>query len=168
MSVTLIATVGSASANTYATEDEAATYFASRLGGEKWPGEDVEKRGQALLTAMRLLERMPFIGQRADTTQYLEWPRIPVRPRERGCNGLEDQRGRQWAATVIPQPIKDAQCEIAYAMILDPSLNDPALIQATLKTDNLSIDHSKPAATRLRMARECLSGLVLHGQRLSR
>lgn len=176
MSATLVETVGAANANTYATKAEAATYFESRLGGEKWPAEDEDKVARALLTAMRILEGFRFIGQRADLTQALQWPRTSTRPRERGsnlvagllANSLIDSRGRQWAAGTIPQPIKDAQCEIAYAMLLDPSLNDPALIQAVMRSGNLTIDHRKPATSRLRMAFECLSGLLIHGTQLQR
>jgi hypothetical protein len=175
---TLTETVGSATANSYATAEEALAYFEARLGGEKWPA-GAAAATKALLTAMRILEGLRFKGRRVDATQALNWPRVANTPQERGWGdaspyiastslGLVAGNGRNYATTAIPQPIKDAQCEIAYAMILDPSLNDPALIQATLKTGNLTIDHRSPAATRLRMAYECLSGLVLHGTQLQR
>jgi hypothetical protein len=170
--LTLIATVAGASSTTYADAEYAADYFATRIGGDKWPTANTASVLAALLTAMRILEKLRFIGARSTTTQALEWPRLSSAPRERGCSadgaGLSDLRGKFYSVDAIPQPIKDAQCEIAYAMILDPSLNDPALIQASLKTGNLAIDHSKPAATRLRMAYECLSGLLIHGTQLNR
>lgn len=178
--VTLSETVGSASANTYQTVAGANTYFESRLGGEQWPSDNTDTCTKALYTAMRVLEGLRFIGRRVDTTQALNWPREANNPQERGQRlagewpqiagggeGLYAKDGKFYDSDAIPQPVKDAQCEIAYAMLLDPSLNDPALIQATLKTGNLSIDHSKAAASRLRMAFESLQGLIEHGTRLN-
>lgn len=176
---TLTATVGSASANTYATVTEARTYFASRLGGEQWPTGDEDQEGRALLTAMRILEGLRFKGRRVDTVQALCWPREANNPQERGRTlagewpeiagagqGLYTADGRFFDSDEIPQPIKDAQCEIAYAMILDPALNDPLAIQQILKTSTQTIDRTRPAAVRLRFAYEALSGLIEHGARL--
>lgn len=153
------ATVGSAIANSYQALDGASEYFANRLGAERWEDYSEDARRRALLSAVRVLDSLPFIGARVTETQALKWPRVNGLDNEE----LTDLQGREYAADVIPQPVKDAQCEIALAMLLDPSLNDSALIQAKLKTNRLEIDHTKPAYARLRMAFESLHGLLVWG-----
>ena len=76
-----------ASANSYGTVEQADHYFALRLDAGPWldleditGGRTVEQQKQAaLVTATRLLERVPFpyFGARAAEDQALSFPRSP-------------------------------------------------------------------------------------------
>lgn len=137
--LTLITTVGSTTATTYADAAYATDYFQTRLGGEQWQPTDTAQTTALLLTAMRVLEDLRFIGTRAAADQRLQWPRVANNPSERSnrkervtgyesidisSGGLFDRRNRFWPATAIPYPIKDAQCEIAFALLQDASVLD--------------------------------------------
>ena len=101
----LTATVGSASADTYATLAEFVTY-AENVG---WSLESTNaKNEQNLRRAAQWLDR-EFIwrGTRVNSTQVLEWPRV-LDFYPHGVLTI--------SSTEIPQAVKDAQCEIAYLM----------------------------------------------------
>jgi hypothetical protein len=90
----LVATVGGATSNSYATFVEANAYFAGRLGGEAW--NDVENGSLALITATSELEKLSYRGSKATESQALKFPRTGI-----------DQDG------VIPLPLKQATYELA-------------------------------------------------------
>ena len=79
-------------ANSYGSDAQADAYFSTRLDTEAWDrhrltGADPDqvKQRAALVSATRLIERLPFqfIGDRAHTQQVLSFPRVPVTaPRE--------------------------------------------------------------------------------------
>lgn len=80
MAITLVATVGSASANSYNTAAEltaaAALLFPRPTAFESADADDVAR---AAVTATRFLEQMQYVGERVDATQALSWPRAGVR-----------------------------------------------------------------------------------------
>lgn len=111
MPSTIVETVGSASANSYVTLDEAVTYFGDRLNTDAWDAaESGEGRNKALLMACKRLERENWLGNRVTTTQALSWPRYYVEK----VDGVSCE---YYAATEIPQQVKDAQCELALAFL---------------------------------------------------
>lgn len=115
MASTLVTTIGSASANSYVTLDEAASYFADRVGGESWADVgDVQAR--ALLTACKRLDRLNWLGSRVTTTQALAWPRYGVQKPD-GTASIGYGIADYYLTTEIPQPVKDAQCELAFALM---------------------------------------------------
>ena len=115
----IVVTIGSASANSYATLEEAATYFGDRLNASAWDaasgGDDQTK---ALLMACKRLERENWLGSRVDSTQYLSWPRYGVEKVD-SVGGTADFYGyvATYTSTEIPQQVKDAQCELALAYL---------------------------------------------------
>lgn len=138
MAVTLDATVAGANSNTYATEAEANAYFAARLPLNP-PWDDADDKTAALAMATRVLDlfmqplrvfmpgppphyltRRRWTGAPATTTQRLAWPRT----------GMYDQNGNAIPSTVIPQALKDAQCELAGLLIIqDTTLDNSVAVQ---------------------------------------
>lgn len=111
MTVTVTATVGSASANSYitvATGDDMAGLY---LGTLAWSSATTDNKGRALIMATRYLDELDWIGSRATTTQALAWPRTDA-----SCGDWD------FASTVIPQPIKQATFDLAEALLTTPTL----------------------------------------------
>ncbi len=171
--------------NTYADRDDAAAYFEGRLDAETWNTAGDERQEQSLLTAMRVLESLSYIGIPSTETQPLAWPRIANTPLERGlrtrnrvqtgyatltgaAGGLYDKKNRLWVATAIPAPVVNAQCEIALAMLTDRALNDMSIRKMLMKSRDLEIDHRQPAGHCVASAREWLAGLLKNGVELMR
>ncbi len=93
--------------NSYVSVADADTYFTERLGATAWTGATTGNKTAALLQACRTLERLRYIGSHPGSTQSLSWPR----------EGATDPRGYGIASTVVPQAMKDAQCEEALALL---------------------------------------------------
>lgn len=110
MAVSVDATPAGAAANSYVTLAEADAYFAVRSHSEAWTGElDDDTRRRALITACNQLEvALQWVGYPTTTTQRLGMPRVGLRVR----NGNAD-----YASDVVPQPIKDLQCEQALVVL---------------------------------------------------
>jgi len=134
-----IATPGAADANSYATLLEAAAYFTDRLPlVPSWSA--VADQTAALIMATRVLDLMSvarrtlriskdgtkyfytsraWTGAPATTTQALAWPRI----------GMYDLNGNLIASTVIPQMLKNAECELAGQLnAADTTLDNPIIV----------------------------------------
>jgi hypothetical protein len=120
MAITITATVGSASANSFVTEAEAVTYLATRLNrASTWTTvsgstcTDTEKI--ALIEATRELTRIAWQGARVDDTQALSWPRnYCVDPDAPLALGTSTTVGYPYyLATEIPDRIKEATIELA-------------------------------------------------------
>lgn len=81
--------------NSLVTLEEAENYFDVRFNSGDWYGLEEKDKEKLLITASQVLSRFDFVGCPQDTTQPLAFPR--------------DYE--------IPQDIKDAVCEEAYARI---------------------------------------------------
>jgi len=105
--VAIDATVGGASSNSYVTLEEANTYLAERLHADAWASASDSDKEKALLTACRHLERLRYWdGNRpafTDPRQRLTFPRT----QDTDADG----------AFIIPQPVKEAQCEEALSLL---------------------------------------------------
>ena len=150
MHIEIITTAGAADANSYADVDYADTYFTRRTNGAAWVDDaDEEAKMQNLLDAMPVLEALGVVGRRIGTTQALNWPRQAYRRQERWrerraipSDGLFDKNGRFWPSDEVPTPLMDAQCEIAFILHEQPTVNDVNLSEAQVKsfaTDGVSI-----------------------------
>jgi len=134
----IIATPGAADANSYATLLEAAGYFTDRLPLVP-PWSAVADQTAALIMATRVLDLMSiarrtlriskdgtkyfytsrsWTGAPATTTQALAWPRT----------GMYDLNGNLIASTVIPQMLKNAECELAGQLNAADTTLDNAII----------------------------------------
>ena len=82
MAITINATVGSASANSYITLADATAIiegFVENADVQHWNSGNTDSRNRALYTATQRLDRERFLGARATDTQALQWPRTGVR-----------------------------------------------------------------------------------------
>ena len=59
----------------YGTLERADNYFAQMLEGQRWLYTDYFKRTQALTSATKRIDRLNFIGEKADASQPLQFPR---------------------------------------------------------------------------------------------
>lgn len=119
MPLTLVTTLGAADANSYGTETEADQYFSERLFSTPWTSTvDSEKKKAALITAVRRLEQVAYVGRKATSTQALAWGRADV----------WDCETESWlATTTLPVAIKHAQFETAnwlLSLTADPTAQD--------------------------------------------
>lgn len=95
------ATVGGAASDSYVTTAEFDTYAAEM-------GWSVTVTEASLRRARMYLDRAyTWLGQRASSTQALQWPRY--------IGGYVE--GYPVASDAIPKAIMDAQCEMAYLIL---------------------------------------------------
>lgn len=108
MACSIDATVGGASANSYATIAEGTTYHDTHLYADAWTQTYDDKRCRALQMATRLLDYWyDWHGSPVNATQALLWPRVAVI----GPNGYEE------ASDAIPTRITDATIELARQLL---------------------------------------------------
>jgi len=88
----------------YATYTEGDTYFGEQLNVTAWTGAEDADKTKALQMATNAIDRLNFRGEKAVSTQDLQFPR-------------KDD-------SAVPQDVKDACCEIAIALLdgKDPEL----------------------------------------------
>jgi DnaT-like ssDNA binding protein len=105
MALTLTATAGSASANSYCLVTEADTYHEAHLYATTWnESANLPAKTQALVMATAHLDRyFEWTGIVATNTQALRWPRLEV----------YDRDGRLLSGTTIPTDLKNATAEYA-------------------------------------------------------
>lgn len=101
LAAALDATVAGASSDSYVTEIEYLDY-ARKRGWSVTTGQEANLRAATVY----LDTYYTWLGLRVATDQALRWPRSNV--------GYID--GGYVSHTTIPQPIKDAQCEMAYLL----------------------------------------------------
>ena len=118
---TIVETPGATNANSYVTRAQADTYFSERLHSSAWTSASGDTKDAALVWAAKLLDRtVRYNGSKTSSSQSMAWPR----------SGMVDESGNEIADTVIPQTIKDVQCELAMLLIgTDRSLENQASAQ---------------------------------------
>ena len=109
MAITLVATVGSATANSYNTTAELTAAAARAFPAPTdFTTADDDAIARAAVTATALLDRERFVGDRVDETQALEWPR----------RGVLDPTGWQWYEDdVLPLNLKAAHAHLTFWLI---------------------------------------------------
>ena len=129
-------TVGTSTANSYATVAEADAYADTLTFRTAWPatGTATGKEG-ALQQAARLMGSLSWKGKKVSSTQALEWPRF----------GVADVDGYTVDSTTIPAKVKQAQCELAVRLIAkDRAAQDP--LQATrVKAGPVEVEYAAGA-----------------------
>jgi hypothetical protein len=128
MAVTINATAGDASANSYITLAEADAYVEAMIGSTdvvKWSDLNDDLRNRALTAATQRLDRERFLGARATDTQALQWPRTGVRKPDTYINtyavGFPFRITTDYFTdTEIPAQIKHAQIELAVYLKNNP------------------------------------------------
>lgn len=133
MAVTIVATVGSASANSFVTLAEAATYMEARLNASTWETDATnDTKNRALVEATRYLGTLAWLGTRSDDVQALAWPReLVVNP--------DDPYGNYYDTDAIPQRVKDATCELAFQFVKSGT-TDVAALDPNIEVQSKTID----------------------------
>jgi len=108
----------------YGTQNEADSYFANRLHEISWTDATSADRAKALIAARGIIDGLSFKGYKA--TVYTLLQANPSATQEQiqtaeAAQPLEFPRG---ADTVVPEAIRIAEYEIAYALLdgKDPEL----------------------------------------------
>lgn len=110
MAFTFDSTVGSATANSYVSVEEADDYFVGRLATEAWDALSSADKQKALVMATGRIDREPFGGKLSnELTQRLQWPRKSVASRSKVVGDVPD--------TIIPLELKQATFEQALHYI---------------------------------------------------
>jgi len=128
MAVVIVATVGSASANSYLTLADAQTIIDGLVEDADvtaWASATIDQKNRALYTATQRLDRERYLGARATDTQALQWPRTGVRKPDTYINtytvGFPFRISTDYFTdTEIPDQIKRAQVVLAVYLNNNP------------------------------------------------
>jgi len=123
VAATINATIKSETANSYVTLAEADAYFETVPSSTQWDNKQDDKKNRALIAATRWIDTLVYYGDRCDESQALKFPRTNYQ-----VDGVE------LACTLIPQNIKYAQFELAFALANDTD----AIIGSTGTDGNFS------------------------------
>ena len=121
MAVTIDATAGGASANSYLTLSDAQDIVDGMVEDADvtaWASATTDQKNRALYTATQRLDRERFLGARATDTQALQWPRTGVRKPDTYVNtyatGFPFRISEDYFTdTEIPDQVKRAQVVLA-------------------------------------------------------
>ena len=121
MAITIDATVGGASANSYLTLAAAQDLIDGMVENDDvtaWASATTDQKNRALYTATQRIDRERFLGARATDTQALQWPRTGVRKPDTYINtyaiGFPFKITTDYFTdTEIPDQIKQAQVVLA-------------------------------------------------------
>ena len=121
MAITIDATVGGASANSYLTLADAQALIDGMVENDDvtaWASATEDQKNRALYSATQRLDRERFLGARATDTQALQWPRTGVRKPDTYINtyatGFPFRITTDYFTdTEIPDQVKQAQVVLA-------------------------------------------------------
>jgi hypothetical protein len=121
MAISIDATVGGASANSYLTLAAANSLIEGLVQNDDvvaWASATDDQKNRALYSATQRIDRERFLGARATDTQSLQWPRTGVRKPDTYINtyavGFPFRITTDYFTdTEIPDQIKKAQAELA-------------------------------------------------------
>ena len=121
MAVSIDATAGGASANSYLTLSDAQAIVDGMVEDADvtaWASATTDQKNRALYTATQRLDRERFLGARATDTQALQWPRTGVRKPDTYVNtyatGFPFRISDDYFTdTEIPDQVKRAQVVLA-------------------------------------------------------
>lgn len=128
MAVVIVATVGSASANSYLTLADAQAIIDGLVEDADvtaWASATTDQKNRALYTATQRLDRERYLGARATDTQALQWPRTGVRKPDTYINtytvGFPFRISTDYFTDAeIPDQIKRAQVVLAVYLNNNP------------------------------------------------
>lgn len=139
MAITIDATVGGASANSFVTLVEADAYMTGRLNAALWDAATDDNKNRALVEATRYLTALTWGGDRVTATQALAWPR-------QWAHDPDSPTQDYFATTVIPTRIKTGTEELAFQFIkkgtTDVAALDPTSDIKREKVDVIEVEYS--------------------------
>ena len=121
MAITITATAGSATANSYLSLTDAQSIIDGLVEDDDvtaWSSATTDQKNRALYTATVRIDRERFLGARATDTQALQWPRTGVRKPDTYINtysvGFPFRITTDYFTdTEIPDQVKKAQAILA-------------------------------------------------------
>ena len=132
MSVVIDATVGGATANSYALLSDAMTYMAGRLNSSAWDSATTDSQNRALVSASTELTALAWEGRRATTVQALAWPRWMAPNPDSPVGFLYD-------SGIVPDRVKNATCELAFQFLV-AGTTDIAALDPNLAVTEKTVD----------------------------
>ena len=135
MALTLDATIGGASANSYTTVAQGDSYHEGRLFVTDWTGAADATKEAALVWATRLLDsHFDWQGSKFTLEQALRWPRF----------GALDRDGQLFDSNELPPELRDAVSELARLLIIgDRSIETGTEGLKRLKVDVIELEFDK-------------------------
>lgn len=97
--------------NAYSDVDDADTYFEDHINASDWTSATEENKEKALVTATRIFDRLPLLGQKTDSDQDLQFPRT----------GLTYLDGTAVDSASVPQLVIETIYELAKYLLSDPA-----------------------------------------------
>lgn len=97
--------IGENSYQTYADTDAADEYLEADFNASAWRGATDDEKARALVSATRVLDRVTWAGDKAESDQALAWPRTDT-----NIDGVEDDE--------VPTDIVNASIELANAILI--------------------------------------------------
>ena len=121
MAITLVNTVGAATANTYVDITAAQAFIDGLIQNPDvvaWGTSTTDEKNRALFSAAQRIDRERFLGARTNDAQALEWPRSGVKKPytySSTYNALYPSNLQLafYADTEIPDRVKHAQIHLA-------------------------------------------------------
>jgi hypothetical protein len=127
--MTLVTTIGSASANSYNSLTQLDAYAETTEWAADWDATDDDAKEIFAMRAARALDTLPFLGTVIDIVQALQFPR----------EGITDPTGALYVTTAYPAAIVRAH---AHLTVYFSSLEDgaePFNVDETSKFSSLSV-----------------------------
>jgi len=168
MALSLVVEDGSqkTNSNTYISLDDANTYFEGRLNASVWTDATDANKNAGLVQAARILDRyIGWLGYKTDQDQAMQWPRWGIC--YEGSMYYECPDNPQtWIyaldSTIIPQELKDAQCELALVLLSQ----DTQAVSDTAGFSRISVEGAVEveinSADRVKEIPSHVYGLVMH------
>jgi hypothetical protein len=111
-------------ANSYVSVATANTYFNLRLDPDAiWSAATTDLKGQAVITATRMIDRQRWQGTVTTATDPLQWPRT----------GVHDKYGNALSSTTLPSDLVLGCYELAYGLLQDSTLQNQAVAGSNTK-----------------------------------
>lgn len=132
MALSIVATAGSATANSFVTLAEAETYMEGRGNKSTWTAAADADKNIALVDATRDVDALRFAGLRADSTQALAWPR-------QYATNPDSPTGSWYDTDEVPTRVKNATCELAFQYI-KAGTTDVAAIDSKANVKRKKVD----------------------------
>ena len=121
MAISIVTTVGSATANSYLSLVDAQSLIDGLIEDDDvtaWASATTDQKNRALYTSAQRIDRERFLGARATDTQSMQWPRTGVRKPDTYINtyatGFPFRITTDYFTdTEIPDQLKKAQAVLA-------------------------------------------------------
>jgi hypothetical protein len=118
--------------NSYATVEEADSYFEDRIDADAWDSAEDAEKAQALVTASGLLDEKEWTGTIYDEDQDMAWPRT---------GAYFDPRLGIYAelTTDVPDRIIKATYELAFHLLNNEGVLDSSSTAETIRISTIEL-----------------------------